>query len=406
MQNIILDTSALLYDPDIMFKAKGNVIISYGVLQELDGLKKSPQALGFTARHIIKKLYQIWQNGFEYKTKNGVIKSFDKVPMIPVDDYLIDVTKSLNGILVTMDINLFLKAKINNVNAIIYEGKSTELYNGYREIKVPRQVLLDIWAGKPFKFDRKPLYPNMYIRLYNGTEQALMRFVGANLPLQRVNNKNKKIQGVTPKNFQQYFLLDALLDPDIKLITVAGPSGTGKTLLTMAASLELMFKHRYDSIKINKAPVPVGKDHGYLPGTLDEKLKPWISPFLDAIEFIKSKGGSSIHNMSEEDLLNKNIDIEAVTYIRGRSIRNSIILIEEAQNRSLAELKTIITRVGEGTKIVLLGDVEQIDNFYLNQYNNGLSQVAYKFKNDSIAAHITLKEGIRSDLATKASQLL
>jgi PhoH-like ATPase len=216
-----------------------------------------------------------------------------------------------------------------------------------------------------------------------------------------------KIEG---KNKEQKFAIDLLLNSEIPLVTVVGLAGSGKTLLAIASGLhQVIDAKRYKSLIICRPIQPLGKDIGYLPGTLEEKLEPWIAPIKDNLRYLlsadgkKSKRGEETMQMLFE---NGTIEVEAMTFIRGRSIANAFIIIDEAQNLNAHELKTIITRVGEGTKIVLTGDIEQIDNMYVDSVSNGLTIAIEKFKDSEISGHVTLTKGERSSLATIAASIL
>ena len=230
--------------------------------------------------------------------------------------------------------------------------------------------------------------------------------------------------GLTNRNKEQAFSLDLLFDDRIKLLTLVGPSGTGKTLLALGAALEqlrgLGTLPRYDKLIVTKPVQAVGKDIGFLPGTLEEKMEPWIAPIRDNLNFLmdarrnrprRKRQGAKQDDSDDNLYLNLMqrqglIEIEAITFIRGRSIPNAFIIIDEAQNLSMHELKTIITRVGDGTKIVLTGDIEQIDNVHVDAFTNGLTYAVERFKEYPIAGHVTLVKGERSELATLASKIL
>ena len=213
------------------------------------------------------------------------------------------------------------------------------------------------------------------------------------------------VWGLRPRNKEQQFALNLLMNPDVPIITMTGKAGCGKTLLAIAAGLEQIMEDkskRYKKLVVSRPVQPVGKDIGFLPGTLEEKMSPWLMPIQDNLEFLLGDNKETIEMLYE----NGTIEIEALTYIRGRSISNAFIIIDEAQNLSLHELKTIITRVGEGTKIILTGDIEQIDNVYLDSTSNGLSHAVEKFKEHTIAGHVSLKKGERSKVATLAAKIL
>jgi PhoH-like ATPase len=215
--------------------------------------------------------------------------------------------------------------------------------------------------------------------------------------------------GVRPRNMEQTFLLDLLLNDDIKLVTIVGKAGTGKTLMAIAAGLQKVTEEAaFQKLLVSRPIFPLGRDIGYLPGSVDEKLNPWMQPIFDNVEYLLNlsrndkKSGRGYHELMDLGI----IEIEPLTYIRGRSIPNQYIIVDEAQNLTPHEVKTIITRVGDNTKIVLTGDPYQIDNPYVDSTNNGLIHVVNKFKNEKLAGHITLTKGERSALAELASNLL
>jgi PhoH-like ATPase len=257
------------------------------------------------------------------------------------------------------------------------------------------------------------LYPNEFLILKNGNDSVLARFLGPGLPLKHIEPRG--IGKFMPKNKEQIFAIDLLMDANVKLVTLIGKAGSGKTLCALAAGLEQVIgnvgkgsKNRYKTLVITRPIQPMGKDVGYLPGTLDEKMEPWIAPIKDNLRFLITEGRKGTFN---EQILNEYfengiIEVEAMTFIRGRSIADAIIIVDEAQNLTVHELKTILTRVGENTKIILTGDIEQIDNMYLDSVSNGLSVAVEKFKTQPIAGHITLIKGERSELATIAANCL
>lgn len=219
-----------------------------------------------------------------------------------------------------------------------------------------------------------------------------------------MHNK-KTVWGIKPRNKEQHFLIDALMDPSIEVITAIGKAGSGKTICAIAAGLEQTIdemQQKYSRIIVSRPVQPLGKDIGFLPGTMEEKMSPWLMPIQDNLQTLMGNDKVTLDIYMQKGT----IEIEALTYIRGRSIANAFIIIDEAQNLTTHELKTIITRVGEGTKIVLTGDVEQIDNVYIDATTNGLTHAVEKFKDFELASHITLHKGERSRVATFAAQNL
>ena len=250
------------------------------------------------------------------------------------------------------------------------------------------------------------LHPNQFVMLISNSNEkktALAKYKSSNLPLTTIHEQ-KKVWGLKSRNKEPGFALSLLMDPTIPLVSLVGKAGSGKTLLALAAGLEQTFGPNpiYNKIVVTKPVEPVGKDIGFLPGTLEEKMLPWLAPIQDNLQFLMGNDKVTLDMYMEEG----RIEVEAMTYIRGRSISNSFIVIDEVQNMTQHEIKTVLTRVGEGTKIILTGDIEQIDNVYIDATNNGLSYVVEKLKVEDISGHITLTKGERSKVATIASNRL
>jgi len=268
----------------------------------------------------------------------------------------------------------------------------------------------EVCIDKELCVDQKvKLYPHQFIMLVSSSNEkktALARFKDHKIPIKHlVDLSNELLWGVFPRNKEQSFALDLLFDDDVPLVSLIGQAGSGKTLMAIAAGLEQTLGKKdakYRRIVISRPVQPVGKDIGFLPGTLENKMLPWLKPIQDNIQFIMGNDKTMLESYVERG----QIEIEALTYIRGRSISNAFVIIDEAQNLTAHEVKTIITRVGENTKIVLTGDIEQIDNVYTNETSNGLTYAVEKFKESELAGHITFKKGERSKLATAAAKLL
>ena len=245
----------------------------------------------------------------------------------------------------------------------------------------------------------------MLISTTDEKKTALARFKNFKVPLRKLRDFSKKgIWGIRPRNKEQQFALDLLMDPDVPVVTLVGKAGTGKTLKALCSALEqtLELPPRYRKIVVTKPVQPVGRDIGFLPGTMQEKLLPWLAPIQDNLQFLFGDDRMTLEMHLEEG----KIEIEAVTYIRGRSIANAYMIIDEVQNMTQHEIKTVLTRVGEGTKIILTGDIDQIDNVYVDETNNALSYVVEKLKGQSIAGHVTLLNGERSEVASIAADIL
>ena len=244
----------------------------------------------------------------------------------------------------------------------------------------------------------------MLVSSASSKKTALARFLDHSTPLRKVTQFSKDgVWGVRPRNKEQSFGLDLLMDTDVPIVTLVGKAGCGKTLMAIASGLEQVLEQKkYSRLVVSRPVQPLGKDIGYLPGTLEEKMTPWLAPIEDNLKYLMGNDKDVLDMYVDKGL----IEIEALTYIRGRSIANAYIVIDEAQNLTSHELKTIITRVGEGTKIILTGDVEQIDNAYIDETSNGLTYAIEKFKAHELSGHITLKKGERSRVATLASKIL
>jgi len=433
----VLDTSVILYDHTAIRNFKDNdVVIPITVLEELDNFKKGNDTKNFAAREFIRYIdkqsgdhtLQDWIpiNGrttgrfkIEMHTdaKLNAEKIFDeKKPdhkILNTTIYLQEKYPNRKVILVTKDINLRIKAKSLNILAEDYEtGKIKEveeLYTGKTIIEKVKpsiiQALYEHGECDAKQLTRQKLIPNQYLILKNTQQSVLARYDATTNKLIRVQKLSA--YGITPKNAEQTFALDALLNDEIRLVTLQGVAGTGKTLLSIAGALER--RRNYQQIYLARPIVPLSnKDIGYLPGDVQQKINPYMEPLWDNLKYIKSlysekdKEFRQINDMVE----NEKLVVSALAYIRGRSLSNIFFIIDEAQNLTPHEIKTIITRAGEGTKIVFTGDIHQIDTPYLDAQSNGLSYLIEKFKGQSIYAHVTLEKGERSLLANLASELL
>ena len=290
---------------------------------------------------------------------------------------------------------------------------SEELYQGYSEFLIDDQLIDRFYNGDNIIIpkDEAPgvWYPNQYLLMIsssNPKKSCLARFESHQTPLKKIYNDKVPDWKIIARNKEQAFAIDMLLDPKIKLVTLVGRAGSGKTLCTIAAGLQQTIglrsdQNHYSRLIVSRPVQPMGRDLGFLPGTMEEKMLPWLMPIQDNLKFLMGDRTSL-----EMYIQNGKIEIEALTYIRGRSISNAFIVIDEAQNLSKHEVKTIITRIGEGTKIVLTGDIEQIDNAYVNETSNGLAHAIENFKEYNVCGHVTFRKGERSELATLASKVL
>jgi len=440
MKNYILDTTVLLYDPNALFAfEENNVIIPITVIEEIDRFKNDMSEVGRNARQtsrILDKLRVKGSLSSGVKLDNGgllsvKISSRKSISSIPLDfqekkrdTFLFAVTieeheiTKLPTILVTKDVYLRIKADALGIVVSDYESDRVEieeLYSGYTTFKTGTAAIESVKKGRPIPADSigKELFQNQYITLEDEANDK-------NIVYGRYNESDKLICPliqqvqqiycrVSSRNREQAFALDALLNDDVGFVTLVGKAGTGKTLLAVAASVyKTVDENVYNRILVSRPTLPMGQDIGYLPGTVEEKLTPWMYPIADNVELImRSEKGVTHKIRGFRELIDMGIlVIEPLTFIRGRSIHNQYLIVDEAQNLTPHEIKTIITRVGDGTKIVLTGDPYQIDNPYIDSSSNGLTYVVEKFKKQSITAHITLTKGERSAISELAANLL
>jgi PhoH-like ATPase len=437
-KNFILDTNVLLHDPRSIYTFKdNNVIIPIYVIEEIDQFKRDASELGRNARMVTRYLDAFRTEGSLREgvalPHGGFLKvSFaeEALPQHLADKDLMDnrilavaletmkKEPDTEAVFITKDTNLRIRADALGLVAEDYDTERveiTELYTGFTELLVPRDAVDQMYkpGAEVEVAGQDKLFPNQCILLKdetNPSHTAMGRFNAAKgkiVPLLRLIKEG--IWGVRPRNMEQAFVLDLLLDNDIKLVTIVGKAGTGKTLMAIASGLHKVTEESlYQKLLVSRPIFPLGRDIGYLPGSVEEKLNPWMQPIFDNVEFLMNlsradkKAGRGYHELVDLGL----IEIEPLTYIRGRSIPNQFIIVDEAQNLTPHEVKTIITRVGDNTKIVLTGDPFQIDNPYVDATNNGLVHVVNRFKNEKIAGHITMAKGERSALAELAANLL
>jgi PhoH-like ATPase len=432
----VIDTSVLVHDPQALNAFQDNdIVIPIAVLEEIDGHKKRQDEVGRNARWVSNFLDKLRAIGHLYAgvplgQLGGTIRvelnhqEVDKLPITldrsKIDNRIIAVAlalkqgTSLPVILVTKDINMRIKADALGIAAEDYETDKIEIeevYTGTREIKVEPDLIDRFYSGNELVLKDTELYPNQMVILedsFGSSKSALARHT-SNGKLVPLRFAGQDPFGLKARSKEQKFALELLLDEEIRLVTLIGRAGTGKTLLALAAGLQKVVEEsRYRRLTVSRPVVPMGNDLGFLPGDVNEKLRPWMQPIYDNLEFLFSnrdrneKIDQLVGSMQDLNIL----ELEALTYIRGRSIPNQFLLIDEAQNLSPHEIRTVITRVGEGTKIVLTGDPYQIDHPYLDSNSNGLTFVVERFKNEKIAGHITLTKGERSDLAELGAKLL
>lgn len=441
-KNYVLDTSVYLTDAGSLYKFDNHdIFIPLKVLEEVDGHKKRQDSVGANARKFIKTLDELrakgnLEKGIRIGKGLGILKvvSYSSLNSIifPPDldirhpDHTIIATAlavqsssdSRKTIMVSRDINMRVICDSIGIPAQDYISEravinSDELYAGFVTQAVDEQIIDRYYGGEDItiledEIDEK-WCPNQYIMLVSNSNEkksALARFRDHHSPLNKVVHKSIPDWNIDARNKEQAFAIDLLLNPDIKIVSLIGRAGSGKTLMAIAAGLQQTIglrseNNHYSRLIVSRPVQPLGKDIGFLPGTMEEKMLPWLMPIQDNLKFLMGDR-SNLEMYMEKG----KIEIEALTYIRGRSIANAFIIIDEAQNLTKHEIKTIITRIGEGTKIVLTGDIEQIDNVYVNETSNGLAHAVESFKNYHISGHVTFKKGERSELATLASKVL
>lgn len=469
-KTFVLDTNVLLHDPAALTRFQDNhVVVPIEVVEEIDRFKRDPSEKGRNARQISRLLDDLRGKGNlaegvtiddstggtlkvvfcraetlaqlppELRSGNGD----NNILAVALEQRLQEVMGSRTPVvLVTKDTNLRIKADAVGLTAQDYTSDKVaidDLYPGFCELWVAAELMDQVKTASGLPLSALPPLPgksagggttgdaaaptlvanegvtlvdqiqpnHTLLARYDGRDQALH-------PLQRVNKA--KLGRIQPRNREQTFALDLLLDPAVQLVTLIGKAGTGKTLLALAAGLnQVADEHLYDRLLVTRPVIPLGKEIGFLPGDLEEKMGPWMQPIIDNLDFLLggqegplSTRGSQRGNRSNwEDLKAMGLlEVEAISYIRGRSIPRQFMVVDEAQNLTPHEVKTIVTRVGQGTKIVLTGDPYQIDNPYVDAESNGLTWLVERFKGQTLAGHVTLSRGERSELAELAANLL
>lgn len=431
-KNYILDTNVLIHDPQSIFKFEDNdLYIPVYVLEELDKLKSEMSLRGRNSREACRLLDDLRCQGSlteGVQVGDGKLSIYVpqerksiKVGLEPksMDNAILQCaleikeSSELKTILVTMDINLRVRAECLGLQTASYEFQSVDasrLISGHTIMNVDMGDIDKLFADGVLdpKTTEDELYDNICLMLKDPSgKTALAKFNKKRNLLGPIKTPND-VMGIKPRNIEQKFAFELLLDENIKLITLIGIAGTGKTLCALAAGLEKTVNEgKYSRLIISRPVVPMGKDIGYLPGTAEEKMLPWMQPIFDNLELLLMSGGGKRKGLKYDDLLQQDlIRVEPLTYIRGRSLPGQFIIIDEAQNLSPHEIKTIITRCGEGSKIVLTGDPDQIDSPYMDKGSCGLTLAVEKLHDNPIVGHLTLSKGERSELANLAATLM
>ncbi|MCC7442272.1 MAG: PhoH family protein [Bdellovibrionales bacterium] len=447
-KTFLLDTNVLLFDPQALYKFGGNeLIIPIVVIEEIDRFKRDMSENGRNARLFSRLMDDLRSegelskgvklpNGAEVRVELGQLD----LPRLPAE---LSIEKADNRILavalglklenpkrpvifITKDINLRIKADALGIKAEDYHPSNVEpdqLYQGWLTLNVPAHMVDEFYSDKRLPVSPKLFNGNQGVVSLRANEYVILR--DATNPAHTALGRYSKeldcvvpilkpaegLWGIFPKNAEQAFAIDALLNDDIKLVSLVGKAGTGKTLLAVAAGLaKTVDEGVYQRVLISRPVFPLGKDIGFLPGDIEEKLNPWMQPIYDNIDFLFGASGSKGRRgagRGTQELMNQGmLQIEPLTYIRGRSIPGQYLIVDESQNLTPHEIKTIVTRAGDDTKVVLTGDSFQIDNPYVDSANNGLVYLVDRFKAESLSAHVTLTKGERSKLAELATNLL
>ncbi len=461
LKHFVLDTNVLLHNPEALFVFQEHqVVIPYPVIEELDTMKRREDDVGRSARECIRRLDRLRAKG---KLIDGV--QWGKLPgdrpsgtvRIDVNDYkrppaigadtpdnkIISVAwhlhhdEKLNAVFVSKDLGARIKSDSLGIRTEDFENQKVDadrLYTGYLSAQADGDLIDELYREKMLELDRiapilritdvdgetitRELLPNQFLILHDNADEnhtGLARRVGDTDAIVPVTGPRKPVFGILARNVQQIMALDLLLDDDIKFVSLIGSAGTGKTLLAVAAGMTRVFnEERYDKLLVARPIMPMGRDIGYLPGDKDEKLSAWMQPIFDNLGYLLSTRGArdqyadshSTEQRIEKLMADGKLILEPLTYIRGRSIPHQFILVDEAQNLTPHEVKTIASRVGEGTKLVFTGDIGQIDNPYLDSSSNGLSYAVERMKGLGLVGHVMLAKSERSELASIAAARL
>ena len=433
----VLDTNVLLYDPNALFVFKEHeVVIPIIVIEEIDRFKKDLNETGRNARTVSRKLDELRSKG---SLSEGVdLPEGGRLRVVlcggtgdlPLgfgprsnDNEILGTAKALTAerkvILVTRDTNMRLKGDALGLQSEDYKHAHLEIdesYSGVDEVVVPGKLIDDLyqrgWVPNPHEKRWHPHQFGVLTAEETPGQSAMVRYHADLDRLVKVGKYREGCWGIFARNKEQLFALELLLDERISLVTLDGMAGTGKTLLAIAAGLlKVTDEARYRKLVVSRPIFPLGRDVGFLPGDISEKLNPWMKPIFDNLELLVNAGDErrdrGDRTPSYQALLDQEIiEVEPLTYIRGRSLPKQFMIIDEAQNLTPHEVKTVITRAGEGTKVVLTGDPYQIDNPYVDATSNGLTYVVERFKHSPLAGHVTLRKGERSELARSAAELL
>tara|TARA_A200000159_G_scaffold164928_1_gene197515 strand:- start:2160 stop:3467 length:1308 start_codon:yes stop_codon:yes gene_type:complete len=426
-KTFVIDTSVLIYHEDSIHAFPDqDVVLPIEVLEEIDGLKNRQDKAGNSARYVNRFLDDLrglgsLSEGVFLENGQKISVSLDSdLSIMPSglddtrDNRILSVAvalrdSGLDPIFISRDINLRVKCDSLGISSESYHRDKAvvnrkDAYTGVKVIHLPPNQISNFYENNSVNYNEKELMPNEYVVLKGGTQSALA--VHKDGQLRRLRNSfkgNFDVVGISPRNKEQTFALEMLLDPDIHMATLTGRAGCGKTILSTAAAIHMLKEGRYEKIVLSRPIQSLSGDLGYLPGTKYEKMEPWIQPVIDNLKLIfKNNGDTYLEMMMESGA----IEVEALNYIRGRSLPRTIFILDEAQNITYAEAKAVITRMGEDSKLILLGDLEQIDAPHLDSTTCGLGAVVEKFRDFELSGHITLLKGERSPLAAYAAKIL
>lgn len=434
-KTFVIDTNVLLYDPSSIKKFQNNdVIIPLIVLEELDALKRRSDELGKNAREVVRYIDSLKTKELGDLSKGIVIEEGSTIKIyldtktkttknfpLPLDIssnkilYIAALLKEegLRVIFVSKDFVSRVKAEAMGLEAEDYENLKVsykKIFKGIKTIEATKSDIDQFYKDGSISIEKINFLPNEYCILKSPERSsAICKYNSSSKKLEPLIENKRGIWGIQPLNIEQKCVLDLLLRDDIKLVTLVGPAGTGKTLLALACGMKKVFDEGlYTKILVSRPIIPLGKDIGYLPGTKEEKLFHWMQPIYDNLEFLlQSSHGEGNQKPAMDWIMESNkIEMEAVTYIRGRTLPRMFIIIDEAQNLTPHEVKTIISRAGKGTKVILTGDPTQIDNPYLDQDSNGLTFTVSRFQDQKIYGHVFLDKTERSELAKIATEIM
>jgi PhoH-like ATPase len=433
-RKIIVDTNVILFEALALNKFQGaDIYIPFSVIEEIDRFKRDLGENGRNARHFSRFVDVLRDKGslaqgvelennksFVYVISDFAFTGLPAEMNLSVPDHRILATafclqqqnKGAEVLLVTKDINLRIKADVFGIDAKDYDPEETHLedmYKGLKEIELDPQQIDGFYKDRGLELPEHKFFANQYLIMKdraNSNHSAIGRFDGKLNRVVPLISPTESVWGIHPRNMEQSFAFDALLNDEMLFVSLVGKAGTGKTLLALAAGLhKTLDEGRFQRLLVSRPIFPMGRDIGYLPGDVEQKLNPWMQPIFDNVEFLlgaDKKAAGRAQELINQGMLN----IEPLTYIRGRSIPNQYLIVDESQNLTPHEIKTIVTRAGQGTKVVLTGDSYQIDNPYIDASNSGLTYSVERFKGQRISAHVSLTKGERSELAELAANIL